>query len=204
VFNLEWCTPKENSEHAHATGLIPPYKQGFEHHSSKYPKDSIIKALELLSEGKSNAIIKEQTGLPDGEIYALVRGDIHKETVAEFKIMRRRKDLSKEDIHSICKDIVSKKMGIYKIAEKWDLSADYVYALINNEYHPEITSQYPLADSIKRRLTDDEVRDIWRDIMSKELSISKLAKKYGMSEPYIKKLKAGKLRPDIRAEFIKD
>lgn len=39
--NLEWCTPQENVQHAHDTGLIQP-KIGLDHHNSVLTLDQVI------------------------------------------------------------------------------------------------------------------------------------------------------------------
>lgn len=203
VFNLEWCTAKENSVHAHKTGLVWKL-YGENNAQSKFSDETMEQVCECLSKGMSNKDIKDKLDVTDSVIYSLVRRDIRDALTNKFVFLNRRKELSDEDIHNICRDMVSKKLGIYKLAKKWNLSVSYLYGLARYEYHPEITTQYPLADCVRPRKTDDEIRAIWKDILAKELSISKIAEKHCMSSDYIKELKSGNRRPDIRKEFIKD
>ena len=192
VFNLEWCIAKENRIHAVKTGLVP----------LKFSPEIIHEVCKYLEEGKSNAFIREKTNVTDGTIYALVRGDVRKDIVSQYKIFGRRKELTDEIIHNICKDLVE-GLGAYDTAAKFGVSADYVYALRKNEYRPDITSQYDFSKSVvKDRLSRDTVRQICNDIKTSGLSMSKIAKKYGMSLDYIKALKYGRICKDITKDYF--
>lgn len=52
AFNLEWCTYKENTQHAISNGLIN--LRGDAHPSSVYTEDYIIQLCEYIMEGKTN------------------------------------------------------------------------------------------------------------------------------------------------------
>lgn len=202
ICNLEWCTPKENAVHAHATGLAWKV-HGENNFHAKFPIPLIHEVCKYLEAGESNMYIKEVTGVTDAVIYALARHEIHKDIVCQYKIVHRTNDLSDETIHDICKDIISKKISVYKIAEKYGTSADYLYRLIRGIYRTDITSQYPeLKNSIKLRLSDETVKEICYEIKDGKLSMQKIADKYGMSLEYIKGLKYGKIRKDISKDIL--
>lgn len=192
VFNLEWCTPKENRIHAVKTGLVP----------LKFSPEIIHEVCKYLEEGKSNAFIREKTNVTDGTIYALVRGDVRKDIVSEYKIFGRRKELTDEIIHNICKDLIEGQ-GAYDTAAKYGISADYVYALRKNEYRPDITSQYDFSKSVvKDRLSEDVIRSICIDIRDKVLTVNEIAKKYNISVVYVKSIKYGKKKREISKDYF--
>lgn len=195
TFNLEWCTHKENVNHAHKSGLA--WRLHGEHHAnSKFPIINIHQACEYLTNGESNKYIKEKTGVTDGTIYSLARGDTHKDISSQYKIKKRTKSLPTNIIDDICKDIAAGKIGAYSIAKKYNVSPDYVYSLRNHEYRSDITHLHDFSKSlIKDRLSSDTMNKIKKDIKSAELSPD-IAAKYGISLSYVKTIKYRKMKKD--------
>lgn len=182
VFNLEWRKPNDITDEQ---------------------KKIIHEICRYLEQGKSNEFIKEKTGASDNTIYDLARNRIHKDITSQYKINHRTNDLSNEEIHTICKEIISKEQGVHKIAKNHGVSADYLYSLIKGEYRTDITSQYPaLKNSITTRLSDDEIREICQEIKDEKLSIAEIAQKHGKSVDYIKSIKYGRRCRNISKDYF--
>jgi len=54
--NLEWCTQKENVQHAHQTGLYVP-KTGAANHTSKLTKEDVHNIDNLINKGISSKVV---------------------------------------------------------------------------------------------------------------------------------------------------
>ena len=66
VSNLEWCTQKENVQHARQTGLINDY--GVNNSRAVCNEKTLKEIRTLISEGKRNVEIEKITGISNGTI----------------------------------------------------------------------------------------------------------------------------------------
>jgi len=73
VENLEWCTPSENIQHAHDTGLLKGRK-GTKHHNSKLTESDVKVIKQRLKSGDRVCHIAKDYGIYHGAISAINRG----------------------------------------------------------------------------------------------------------------------------------
>ena len=74
VFNLEWCTQKENVHHAMKTGLK---------NDRKVSNEKLNEIRRLISEGKGNTEIEKITGIPRKTVSNIRIGKCYKENERE-------------------------------------------------------------------------------------------------------------------------
>ena len=77
VSNLEWCTAKENANHAIKTGLK---NDSGTHNTRASCNEEVLKKIrKLISEGKTNTEIEKITGISNGVVSHIRRGTHYKE-----------------------------------------------------------------------------------------------------------------------------
>ena len=70
--NLEWCTPSENTKHAHEFGLIS--NSGERHPKAVFTEDQVLEIRKLRSDGTKFRIIAEMYGVSLSTIAMVVYG----------------------------------------------------------------------------------------------------------------------------------
>lgn len=73
VENLEWCTPKENSQHAYDTGLKVPMR-GTQHSTAKLDEQKVREVRTLLAHGMSQRAIARIFGVTNPQIHRIAAG----------------------------------------------------------------------------------------------------------------------------------
>ena len=201
IFNLEWCTPLENTRHAHNTGLA--WKLHGEYNSvTSLTNDDVHKICKYLEEGKSNKFIQSHIKVSDTIIHSIRSGESWTDISKKYNFIDRMNSFNDDIIHSICKDIASGKMSGNAIARKYGISGTYVQQLRRKEYRPDITGKYNFDKFIIRtQIPDEVIHNICKDIESKEIPISHIAKKYGLSNTYISSIRNHKKRVDISKHY---
>ena len=77
ISNLEWCTAKENANHAIKTGL--KNDSGTHNTRASCDEEVLKKIRKLISEGKTNTEIEKITGISNGVVSHIRRGTHYKE-----------------------------------------------------------------------------------------------------------------------------
>lgn len=201
IINLEWCTPKENTRHAHITGLA--WKLHGENNAVAILKnEDVHKICKYLEDGKSNKFIMSKINVSDRTIHAIRSRIVWTDISSQYNFINRINSFDDEIIHSICKDISTGKMSGNEIGRKYGVSNTYIQQLRRKEFRPDITNLYDFSKFIiKEQVPDDIIHGICKDIESTEIPISHIAKKYGLSKTYISDIKHHKKRIDISRHY---
>lgn len=75
--NLEWCTPKHNTEHAHKTGLVHPAK-GLQTNNGHFEESDIREIFRLHEEGYTNSQIAFRYNVTKGAINCIINRKTYK------------------------------------------------------------------------------------------------------------------------------
>lgn len=120
AFNLEWVTPKENSEHAWENGFNNGYR-GENSHLAKVNEDTAKKIIDLIMKRYTNKEILERVGSPatlkmiqhirSKECWKHLTKDLEFPKLLDVKPF----SITDDTIHNICKDLENnKKKGIHE------------------------------------------------------------------------------------------
>lgn len=166
--------------------------------TSKLDKDMVIKICNLMNKGFGDTDISRIVNVPSGSINNIRRGknwsdislfhlkhEILKDRVFNREdllkvgfskgevnkvIYKRFSKLTDEDIHDICKDIVSGKMKVTDIARKYNIDSKTVRNIVNQKTHTDISQNYFAGTDIKTKVTPHlsirEAEEIWELFLS--------------------------------------
>lgn len=205
VWNLEWCTPEYNRQHAMETGLI----LSGERHPFTFISDSMAeKICQLIITGKSNQEIEAITGTPAYLISRIRAGEsftnISKKYDVRSTIKEQRKDLSEQDVINICV-LIMKGASFKEIMEKTGASYSQIHDIKYSKTYKDIKSMFRLdkAPSLKeqqRGLTDQDVHKICQ-LLQDGKTIIEIAREVGVNKSVVNNIKNCGYYSDISSQY---
>ena len=177
--NLEWCTQKENIQHASRLGLMSP---GTDHYSNIHTDEQIHDVCKLLEKGDLSMVqIAEVTGVTFGVIAAIKDGRTWVHISKEYAIPEPKPMITEEQVHQICKLLLNSNTPIRDISEMTGVTDVIVRQIRAGESWVHISSQYV----IPRRTGKDRIRKIieWvSDGLDNSTIVQKLEAEFDMSD----------------------
>lgn len=143
VENLEWCTHKENSEHASDNGLFTFC--GENHHEAKYTESYIRQVCELLQDGFRNKEISERLGINKSMVSMIRRGQSWKHVSKEYKFnVVRAKRLSEKAVRWICERFQEglTVLEVYEITKNRGITKSSLYQIKSRQSYVTISKDY--------------------------------------------------------------
>lgn len=149
AFNLEWCTPKENTSHAFDTGLCSSI-QGENTHLAKMSEETAIQIINLIMIKKTNNDILKELSDCDGISLKTIQHIRSKETWKYLsKNLKFPKlgtstpfSISEDTIHDICKILELKKYKDPEIAKMFNVKRELVKDIRNKRRRTNISKFY--------------------------------------------------------------
>jgi len=114
IENLEWVTPKENSEHGVASGNFPKGESAF---ASKYSEEEVRYVCTLLQERLSSAKISRITGIPISTINGIRIGHSWGHISCEYDFKPHKPKLT-EDVAREIKKLLSQGFNYNEIVQR--------------------------------------------------------------------------------------
>lgn len=143
-YNLEWMTNKENTIDAVLTGLCGYI--GENSHLAKMNKKTAIKCCEMLSKGMRSGDIANQLGITKKSVLHIKNRECWKSISKDYEFPKLGLaipyTIPDDDIHEICKMIVSKKYIDKEIALKFNVSREYIRDIRNGKRKTKISNLY--------------------------------------------------------------
>lgn len=151
ISNLEWCTSKENMDHAWRNGLITvgPDKEG------SLSEEQVREILQYFKDGYGYTDIKRKTGTTASVIRDVCLGNHWSSYIRdEFDLEGvhvKGERVSDETVHNICKLLESGDYSIIEVSEKLGIPKSIVDSVVYKNNHKDISSKYDLTHITKYR-----------------------------------------------------
>lgn len=146
AFNLEWVTPKENTDHAWKVGLCDNIR-GEKSHLSKITEEDAIQICEYIMQKKRNIeISKLMPHVSEKTIQHIRSGECWKHIASRYKFPKLdpvvKCTVPSSKIHEVCKLLSEKKYTDVAISELTGVNRRYIGDIRRRKYRTDISSQY--------------------------------------------------------------
>lgn len=168
IYNLSWCTHKENIRFAYLNGRMTRHdKDGNLIVKSLLQQETIDKICELLLEGKNYIEIAEETNTSYNIVYSIHHGRTYKEECENYDLGSVpqpiiRESLSDTQLSEICEMLIH-QIPHQEIADKIGCSKQTISSIKNGVLYPELYEKYNLGKYKIRdttRLTKDQKKQM--------------------------------------------
>lgn len=141
--NLEWCTAKENINHAFMLGLKP---QGEDSPYAKIDELTAHKICDMLSKGIPNTEIARILGITKSTVSKIKSGKSWKSVSSSYNIPKKGKGISENIVVKICEMLSEGNTAIEVLSELQDydqnLTLAKIYSIRKRQYYTEISKKY--------------------------------------------------------------
>lgn len=144
-FNLEWVTPKENTDHAWKTGLCDGIR-GEKAHLAKITEEEAIQICEYIMQKKNNKEISELMNVSEKTIQHIRSKECWKHIACNYKFPKLNDNtpytIPVDTIHEVCKLLEKKKFTDAEIAKLLDLNRRTVCDIRTRRRRKDISQNY--------------------------------------------------------------
>ena len=146
VYNLEWCTAKENIQHAHRTGLTKP-KRMEDHPNSVYTNSQIERVCELLSENEETMkSISKITNVSYTVVKQIRNHVIWNDISSKYDFdnynTTDKYTCTEDDVKRICSLLETTNKTIKEISDAVSIPYAVVYSIYNRKTWKSISENY--------------------------------------------------------------
>ena len=209
IHNLEYCTPRENTQHAIRTGLIVP-KYGEDCYNTKYPDSMIRQICEDLQNGMYVTDVSKKYNIPISIISSIfhkqyrkyITDDYNFDTVNYKYKQGNFKKYTDAEVDEICKYLEDPNATITKAAKHFNINYVIISDIAYGRYKPEISSNYDLSHVINRH-SDTPTSLVIQicELLQNGVSVNKIARQLGIDHNIVSGIKARKRYADISKNY---
>ena len=140
--NLEWCTQKENAQHAIRTGLHKMY--GTDNPNNKLSEDQVKEICKLIESGKYyDTEIAKMYNVSYTNISDIHKGKIWKAVSKDYNLdIRKPRALTKESVKKICELMQDSDLNNTEIAKIMNVSITNIACIRRGEIWKSISKDY--------------------------------------------------------------
>ena len=185
--NLEWCTSKQNKEHAWEMGL---YKDICEDHwNAVHSNDKIHKACQMLQDGYRNNDIASILNIHKDTVGHIRGGSAWVEISKHYNIkVKRVQRKSLETLLEICTLLEKNKTNSEIASLVGSVKAKEVGRIRTGVTHREISKNFKIPKSKFSRVSEEEVKSIC-EFLEKKMNNKAIADAVGASTSVVSKIK---------------
>ena len=202
LYNLEWTTPKENSDHAMLTGL---HKMNGEMNPlAKLTPDQVREICELIQSGKYfDTEIAKMYNVSYATISDIHKGKLWKDISREYDLSDRKpKTLTPDQVHEICKLLEEGKCSMTEIARRFNTSHQNIISIRKGVVWKDISQNYNIVDEAPpRKFNDDQIRAICELIQSGEYYDTEIAEMFNTTPTLLHSLRIGQTHREITKDY---
>ena len=200
--NLEWTTPKENSDHAMLYGLHK--MNGTDNPNNKLTEEQVKEICELIQTGKYyDTEIADMYGVTYTNVSDIHKGKIWTRVSKNYDLSKRKPlKLTEEDVRGICEMLETGKYFTTEIAKKYNTTHENVIQIRKGKIWTHISKDYNIdPNKIPRKFTEDQIREMCEMIQTGKYYDREIAAKFNTSGYMIASLRNGKVHRDITKDY---
>lgn len=203
--NLEWCTQKENIEHALNHGLLK-FKSGEDSHLATITDGEATEICELLAEGKRPKEVSEITGIREKVVRHIYHGEAWKQLTKNYEFPEyegpKPYDYSDDVIKDVCDLIQEGKKNNREISEIAGVSERYISDIKTKKRRLDISSDYNFTDVPARNAPKAIVaKQVCELLQEGEKSVKEISEITGLDSCMVSGIKCGRYWKDISKDY---
>lgn len=200
--NLEWTTPKENTDHAMLYGLHQ--MNGKDNPNNKLNEKQVREICELIQTGKYyDTEIAEMYNVSYANISDIHKGKLWTNISKDYDLSNRKPlKLSEDDVRGICEMLETGKYFTTEIAKKYNTTHQNIIQIRKGKIWTHISKDYNInPEKRARKFTEQQIREICELIQSGKYYDAEIAKMYNTSGFMIGSLRRGEIHKEITKDY---
>ena len=202
LYNLEWTTPKENSDHAMITKLHE--MNGENNPNNKLTEEQIHEICKLIETGEYfDTEIAKMYNVSYTNISDIHNGNIWSDIGKQYDLSAKKPlNLTEEQVHEICKLLEEQRYFSTEIAKMFGTTHGNIIAIRKGKVWKHISSQYNIIDEkAPRKFTKEQIHDICKLLEAGELTDKEIAIIYNTSSHAISSIRKRKIHKEIGENY---
>lgn len=202
--NLEWCTVKENMDHAIEHGLVDYL--GENSHLATITDGEATEICELLAEGKRPKEVSEITGIGEKIVRHIYHGEAWKQLTKNYEFPEYEGPkpycYSDDIIRDVCDLIQEGKKNNREISEITGVSERYIGDIKTKKRRLDISSDYNFTDVPARNAPKAIVaKQVCELLQEGEKSVKEISEITGLDNCMVSGIKCGRYWKDISKDY---
>lgn len=202
--NLEWCTVKENMNHAIKHGLITYL--GENSHLSTITDLEATEICELLAEGKRPKEVSEITGIRERVVRHIYNGECWKQLTENYEFPETEGPIpysySDDIIRNTCELIQEGKLNNREISEITGVNERYISDIKNKKRRVDVSDEYDFSNAPPRNASREIVaRQICEMLQEGKKSVKEISEITGLGGSMISGIKCGRYWTNISKDY---